>query len=227
MFAFQSDPELKKVVATTVSEIHGDCLPLQPAGCPSECPLHCDSLANLEKRLGIPATILALNDSLNHAQEYEKAAFWYDRFIRSIWVGADLSSVFGDFVAFLFEDKKVGISRRFRCEPYKDLVKKVLAAVREPHPDMTTLQELKSQLLEFDKTFADPTRMTSEFEPAILLIDFIAHPNKLLGSEMLMCCAAQFQYGKRGRSWDHLAKTYAEKYLDLLMQAPVPGEVHQ
>jgi hypothetical protein len=34
---------------------------------------------------------------------------------------------------------------------------------------------------------------------------------------MLMAFAAQFQYGKKGKSWRHLAKTYAEKFLDLLI----------
>ena len=218
--AFHSDVSLKAAVVKAVANIHNPSPYPEPEACSTGCPLHAGSYREIQERLGIPAPVLAMNECFFFMQEYEQTPFWNDRFFRSIVPGADLSKMFADFAEFLFEDKKVGI---IRLLTNKLLYKQVLETVSAPSPDEGKLNELKDQLIDLDKHFQDVSRMTSEYEPAIHLISFTIQPDKKTAEILLQTCAAQFQYGKKGKTWRHLSQKYSERFLEMLITTPPCG----
>jgi len=214
--AFHSDATIKAAVLEAVGQIHHQNTVLAPKSkaCLTDCPLHAGSGKEIESRLGIPVAVLSINECFFLMQEYDAMPFWNDRFIRSIAAGADLSKIAVRFVDFLFNDKKLGI---IRLLSNKTLYRQVLETISVSSPDKEKLGELKIQLEELDKSFQDPGKMTSEYEPAIHLVEFTMQPDAKTADRLITACGARFQYGKGGKTWRYLSRTYSEKFLELLI----------
>jgi len=188
-----------------------------------ECPLHGPPSTEVQQKTGLPATLVALSGTFANCLEFDQSAFWHDRFFRSVEPGVDLFPIFGQFVDYLFTDKTVGVRATLRSVSVTALFEETVSAVKE-NSDITIessrqhFQLMRRKLYEFDTSHPDPTRMTTECEPCIVLADFMQEPSSKGGTDMLMAFASLFQYApKRGKSWKHLSNKYSEKLLQLLM----------
>ncbi len=181
-----------------------------------ECPLHGLPPSEVQKKTGLPATLVALSGTFANSLEVDQSAFWHDRFFRSVEPGVDLFPIFAQFVNYLFTDKTVGVRATLRSESVTALFEETVSVVKE-NSDVTTessrqhFQLMRRKLYEFDTSHPDPTRMTTEVEPCIVLADFMLEPSSKGGTDMLMSFASLFQYAPKKENLGNISRINTQR----------------
>jgi len=99
-------------------------------GCATGCTLargngDGDIYNQYEVELGVPRFLARLQDHIFETLLQKESVFWPERFIDSINVGADLTSVWPKFAVWLLTDSKYGVIKFARNERVKNIIQKV------------------------------------------------------------------------------------------------------
>jgi hypothetical protein len=78
-------------------------------GCAVGCTIHSDNHREYETRFGIPEILAHLEDTIFENLPNERAKEWPLKFMSSIYVGADLSTVWPLLAIWILTDKEYGV----------------------------------------------------------------------------------------------------------------------
>lgn len=130
MLAFHNGPAIKekylaRVRAHVLADelIHGKYWE-NGKGCAVGCTVHSSDHMAYEKELGIPIVLARLEDGIFENLENGESKKWPERFLSSIKVGADLSSVGSKFFIWLLVDPQDGVIR-FASQTGRTSIEKV------------------------------------------------------------------------------------------------------
>jgi len=115
MLAYHNDPQLKQQILQQLQR-HYDADEIVKGqywqdgkGCAVGCTLHTDQHKEYETRFGIPVRLAHLEDIIFERLPNNLAKNWPIRFMSAIQVGADLSTIWRDFVIWLLIDPVDGV----------------------------------------------------------------------------------------------------------------------
>jgi hypothetical protein len=94
-------------------------------GCAVGCTIHSSDHASYETELGIPTALAYLEDRMFESMSNGKALEWPERFLKAVPVGADLSGVVPQFLAWLMLDETYGVAFTTTDEEIADLAAEV------------------------------------------------------------------------------------------------------
>lgn len=132
LLAFHNDPAIRttymeRVRAHAAADqiVQGYGYWMDGKGCAVGCTLHSDDHFAGEDELGVPAVVFFLEDAIFEALPKELARSWPLRFLEAIPLGADLSGVTDQFLAWMMDDPTFGLAYTAREQDTKDLAAEV------------------------------------------------------------------------------------------------------
>jgi hypothetical protein len=212
MIAYHGDPEIKEKYLGRVRKhraldqlIKGKYW-AGGKGCAVGCTIHSTNHAKYETELGIPTAIAYLEDAFFENLQTGDALAWPDAFIEAIPVGADLSMVVSRFLHWLLLDEQDGLLRDVKA----DDVRAAVQAVGDCYA---------RRILGDEPTFA---QWAAAGELAWNARAAWAAWAAWNARAARAARAARDAWAARA-AWDASVKATADKLLQLLREAPVPG----
>lgn len=100
-------------------------------GCAVGCLIESGRHSEYEPQFGIPALLAHLEDGIFESLPATVAKDWPVRFLNAIPVGADLSTVWPQFVVWLMIDETWGLVNATEAEDVKEVCRKVAAGYQQ------------------------------------------------------------------------------------------------
>ena len=139
MIAFHGDPTIKATYLTRVRHhrqmdeivqgVYYETDGPKPQMCSIGCTIHGSSHDDYARELGIPLTLVYLNERIFESLPARQAQIWPERFLSAIPVGADLDGVGDQFILWLLTDDGYNVGR-FSEESGKRAIDQVASLYR-------------------------------------------------------------------------------------------------